>query len=422
MAKVPLRFFKAGRVLAPDSKWTGEEPEWDGWESWPLEKFFETRSRMLRFYGYYLGQAELHPFVLDWMKENKYSKADIETISSAPVTILPSTVGKLVRAFSKGMPHIHPRAQEYFDSLPFHGDEEDPDRVRPKAKSDKSVVKAEIADALNIIRGSGSTKDTSATPKPKAVKVVNKQSVQDKLRLKVDREVIYYLDEMLDKWIEKSQDTKVETLSLTSFIRDGNIPPAGCKFVLDWINKLLEEYRGAYERTCPDCVEGYSNMSNAAIRNRINHLTNMIAEVEKFSAVTKTRKPREKKTKDASKQVSRLKYQTESEDYPLKSISPTRIPASHRLYVFNTKYRTLGVYHAAGPSGFEVQGTSIKKFDPKTSYVMTLRKPMDVLSVVMSDAPKKVDLELGKIKSTRRKANGRINEQTILLRVVEQKV
>jgi hypothetical protein len=410
--------FRAGKVLSPDSKWTGEEPDWHGWESWTTEKFYAEKMRMLRFYGYYLGQADMKPAVLAYMKNHKYSKSDIALISAANPNILPATVGKLVRAMDRGMPSIHPDAAEHFESLPF----QDPDKPAYVPKDDNDTVLSEINSVLQFLRASAEPTVKAGEPTPAKPAHLSMSPIQ-KLAVKVDREVITHLDEMLDRWIVNSSVTKVDGLAMTSFIRDGNIPAAGCKHITDWLNKQLAEYQGAYDKTDPDLVEGYSHMSKPALKNRITVLEGMIADVVKHSNVSKAlRKPRAKKIKDAGKQVARLKFQQSSKDFDLESINPTRVPSAQRLYTFNTKYRQLGVYIASGNVGFEVKGTSLKNFDVATSYITTLRKPKEVLNAIISSTPKQVDKYLESMKCKKRKGNGRINPQTILVRAVDVRV
>jgi hypothetical protein len=407
-AALSTRVFRAGRVLAPDSKWTGEEPEWKGWETWSTEKFFKTRLRMLNFYGYYLVSADLKPQVLSYMKAVGYSKGDVDAISSANANFLPTTVGKLVRAMDRGMPPIHPQAQEYFDKLPF-SDPENP----PIAKDDRDIIKAEIHACLAHIRSLEKNQKVDEEEKV----VVPTPTIADRLRAKVDREVIYYLDEMLDKWSLSSHMTRVDGLSMASFIRDGKIPPAGCAPIVKWIERQRDEYQGALDKTCPQLVEGYEHMSKPALKNRIATLETMLADVLKHSTVAKgARKVRVKKVKDAAKQIVRLQYQVEAPEYKIKSIDPLRLPASQRAYVFNTKYRTLSIYVATGGAGFEVKGTSLKGFDTVNSFTITLRKPQEVLDTIMACTPKQIEKYLDALKSKKRIPNGRINPQTILLR------
>jgi hypothetical protein len=342
------------------------------------------------------------------MKAVGYSKTDIDLISAANANVMPTTIGKLIRAMDRGMPPIHPQAQEYFDALPF-SDPENP----PIAKDDRDIVKAELHTVLAYLRSLEKNQKIETEEKV----VVPTPTVLDKLMTKVDREVIYYLDEMLDKWSESSHMTRVDGLSLASFIRDGKIPPVGCAPIIKWLEKQRDEYQGALDKTCPQLVEGYAHMSKPALKNRIATLETMLADVLKHSVVVKgPRKQRVKKVKDPAKQITRLQYQLESPEYSLKSVEPIRLPSASRAYVFNTKYRTLTVYVATGSIGFEVKGTSLKNFDTTTSFTTTLRKPTEVLNLILSSTHKQIDKQLEAMKCKKRTPNGRINPQTILLR------
>ena len=76
MAKV---LDKYNRVIACDSKYTGEEPQWDGCENWDPIKFMTNRNRMFGFYNYYLSAKDLKVFALEWMKKNNYKKEEIKS-------------------------------------------------------------------------------------------------------------------------------------------------------------------------------------------------------------------------------------------------------------------------------------------------------------------------------------------------------
>jgi hypothetical protein len=401
--------FKAGRVIAPDAKWTGDEPEWNGWETWPTEKFYKTRSRALSFYNYYLDAASLRPMVLDWMKKNGYSKVEIQSIKNAPPYILPSTVGKLIRCMERGMPSIHPDAHEYFSTLPFH-------ETPPIPKDDAETVHHEIAKALSTLKiAIGDNDGVDAKPK------VASMSPLDRIKERVNKEVISQLEELLDTWASTASGS--QSLNLSSFLRDSKIPAQGCKTILDWLERYLAEFGDALNKEDAQLVEGYAYMAKPDLRKIVKSLEEMISDVKSHAKIkVASRKPRKKKVKDASKQVSRLKYQTHSADYSIDSISPSRIPTSQRLYVFNTKTRALGVYYANGAAGFEVKGTSLKGFDASRSFLCTLRKPKETLNTILSSTPKQLDKYCDGLTTKKKAANGRINEQTIILKVIEHKI
>jgi hypothetical protein len=401
--------FKAGRVIAPDAKWTGDEPEWNGWETWPVEKFYKTRARALGFYNYYLDTAAMKPLVLDWMKSNGYNKDDVAAIKEANPNVLPSTVGKLVRCLTRGMPSIHPQTTEYFATLPFHDEP-------PVPKDDASVVHYELKRAITLLRASSPVDDGDVT-KVKAPT----PSPLDRIRERVHKEIVSPLEDCLDQWAATRSGNA--SFNMSTALRDSKIPAQGCKTILDWLEKNYEEYNGALQRTDEQLVEGYSYLSKPELRKIVKSLESMIGDVRNHAKIkNSTRKPRKKKVKDASKQVSKLKYQQHSADWSLDSVSPTRIPTSQRLYLFNTKTRVLSVYIASGPAGFEIKGTSLKGYDASSSFVATLRKPKETLNNILSSTPKQLDKLFVNLTVKKKPANGRINEQTIILKVVEHKI
>jgi hypothetical protein len=401
--------FRAGRVLAPDAKWTGEEPDWNGWEAWPVENFYKTRARALGFYNYYLDAASMKPLVLDWMKANGYHKDDIASIKDSNPNVLPSTVGKLVRCMTRGMPSIHPQAHEYFATLPFH---EEP----PTPKDDTRTVHAELNIALSNLRANA----TACIDEPQKIKVPT-PSPLDRIRERVQKEVITQLEECIDLWATEKNGKA--TLNMSALLRDSKIPALGCKTILDWLEKNHAEYDGALQRSDEQLVEGYSYLPKPELRKIVKSLESMIADVRNHAKIKNSaRKPRKKMVKDASKQVLRLKYQQHSADWSLDSISPTRIPTSQRLYLFNTKTRWLSVYAAAGAAGFEVKGTSLKGYDTDNSFAITLRKPKETLNSILSSTPKQLDKLFTNLTVKKKIVNGRINEQTIILKVIEHKI
>jgi len=408
-----MNVFKAGRVIASDSKWTGEEPEWHGWEQWDVARFFTVKGRALNFYNYYLDSSLMKPMVLEWMKKNGYKKEEITLIKAAAPHALPSTVGKLIRCLERGMPSMHPAAAEHFASLPFH-DENNP----AIPKDDIKVIKNLINDALSVLKQTKYINETEAvTSVPKA----HQPSPFERIKKNVEKDIIVPLDSLLDDWANTAKTPP--TLDLSGYLRDNKVPAQGCKFVLDWLNRYQEEYNSALEKTDEQCVEGYSYLTKPSLRKIVKILDDLTVDVKSHAKIkNNTRKPRIKKVKNADKQVVRLKYQTNSAEYNLDSINPSRIPTSQRLYTFNTKTRTLSVYYANGAAGFAVQGTTVKMYDSELSWGATLRKPKDILAAILGATPKKLDKIFDGVTLKKKKVNGRINPQTIILKVMENRI
>ena len=183
---------------------------------------------------------------------------------------------------------------------------------------------------------------------------------------------------------------------------------------------LEEEYtliKEAYERTCDQCVEAYSHYSKGEKKKIMNQFENVFADLERLRDSFKaTRIPRTKKPKSSDTQVAKLKYCQEDIDSKLTSINPILIPTKHKLYVYNTKNRKLIEYVTSAVSGFEISGTTIKNFD-KDSKQATLRKPDEILPLILNKTEKQIEKVWETITTKIDSPTGRINADCILMRV-----
>ena len=129
------------------------------------------------------------------------------------------------------------------------------------------------------------------------------------------------------------------------------------------------------------------------------------------------RAPRAKKPTDKVKVVSKLKYLKQDEKLKLVSINPIDIIGSKELWVFNTKTRKIGKYVAGEFAELSVKGTTIVGFDENKSIQKTLRKPEEQLKEFKAAGKVALRKFLDDIKAVDIKLNGRINEETILLKI-----
>ena len=130
-----------------------------------------------------------------------------------------------------------------------------------------------------------------------------------------------------------------------------------------------------------------------------------------------TRKAPVRKPPSPEKVTRKLKYAKEFAELGLTSIAPKDIVGAATLWVYNTKTRKLGVYHASTiDQQLTVKGSTIVGWDPKTSIAKTLRKPAEQIKAFKDSGKVQLRTFLDKIKATEVKLNGRINDQVILLR------
>jgi len=237
------------------------------------------------------------------------------------------------------------------------------------------------------------------------------------MRNKVEGTILTDLDQLADDWASG------QTIGFDIYLafKEHDLKPAAVPMVTPWIESALEEFRGAYDKSDQDLAEGYSNIPKKELKRRIGVLEKMLMDLDKIKASgAARRKTQRPKVKSADKQVRNLKYLKESSEYKVQSVDPTSVPGSFRVYTFNTRNRILAEYVADKPSGLEVSGTSIRGFDPEASRRIKLRKPDEFLGVVLSKTPNQINTAWGKLTTSTTQANGRINEDTILLRVLNK--
>ena len=379
------KFLKSGRVAAPDFRFTGDEPTWHNVEK---EKRESLLGRCLGFYNYYLDRDDYIPIIQEYMKNNSYNLSDIKVIPNVPKTsYIFNTTGKLCRCFNVGMP--------LFGRYP--------DIVKENIRSLVSEAKAEIFSKRN-----DPVKNETPSKKPNVHAIMTE---------KVRKSILCDLEGMLDEWTDAK--AKIKKFPIASVLRAENIPIAFLGPIVQWLERHKGDYGDAYDKRCPDMVEGFSYLSKTQLRNRIKALDDTLNEIILYKASKKgSRKPRTKKPKSADKQVAKLNYLNESKEYAMQSCDPTRIIGANLFCMFNTKYKKATIFKAESRDGFTVSGSTLKSFDSSKSFSLTLRNPKDILPILASRTENQIEKELAKLKTKRRPANGRINKDTILIRTL----
>jgi len=380
--------------MAFDSKYTGEEPTWDIQEAMSDEEFNKQYNRIFGFYGYYLSAKDIKPDIIKFMKASgKYSTEQIDLFIKFPDWATSGTTGKLCRSVNRGI---------------------DADRViRLTGTNILELIDTDIRKALALKDSYNINKAEDDSEK----KVVN---IQERIQNKVANTLRNDFENMLDTWMKG--DDKVVSLNLSVLMNNHGVPAMGLKYLQPIIEKLLQELKDAKAGAYEEVVQGYAYLTKKGLNNRIEACEDMLNQIVKITHAKKAeRKPRVKKVKSAEKQVSRLKFMQASADYSIKSVSPMSIPGSHRVFVFNTKNRVLTCFESSSATGLEVKGSAVKNFSETSSYNIRLRKPNDVLPDILSKTSKQLDKLIESIKSKKSIPNGRMNDQTIILRVFTNK-
>ena len=239
-------------------------------------------------------------------------------------------------------------------------------------------------------------------------------SPQQRLMNKINETIMADLDELVDAWIDKQEPE----FDIYSKFKVHDLSGMAVAPVRKVIESWLSEYSDAYTGACEQAVEAYRHMSKPSLRKRVKTLEGMLSDLDRIKSAAKaTRKVRVPKARAADKQVGKLAYCKESTEFKIKSIAPITIVGAMWLYVFNTKTREITEYVSGSTSGFEVKGTTIQNIS-EDSRKVRLRKPDDMLPILLSKTTKQIDNAWLKLTTKTSTPNGRINSDCILLRAL----
>jgi hypothetical protein len=209
-----------------------------------------------------------------------------------------------------------------------------------------------------------------------------------------------------------------KAFKLLNLLKGKQAKAAHARIIKSFYARNYEELVEAANTKDDQLKEAYSHISKPQLKkitafyNEILTACDMLAQEAKIN-----KKPRAKKAVPAEKIVSKLKYAKTHEPLKLVSVNPVDIVGAKELWIYNTKTRKMGKYVAAEFSELGVKGTSITGFNENQSVQKTLRKPEDQLKEFKAAGKVALRKFLEDIKAVDIKLNGRINEDTVLLKV-----
>ena len=242
-------------------------------------------------------------------------------------------------------------------------------------------------------------------------------TIQEKMTRKIKNTIMQELLELEDKWI----DGEDATINIYDRFKFHGLTNAAVSHVKPMIEGWLLDYEDAYHKRCDQAVEGYSHLKRSVLNHRIKVCKEMLSDLDRIKSASKaSRNVKIKGSVAIDKQVSKVQYKKEDTDFKIVSINPIQIPNKQRLYTFNCKYKVITEYVTDSPSGFIISGSTIKNFNKATSRAVTLRKPDELLPIFLTKSPKQIDEGWKTVTTKTFAPNGRINKDTILLRVLDR--
>lgn len=404
------------------------EPSWEGWEEWDGQTFHRAKDAARAWYYENFKPQDLYPSIWVYMKEQDYSKEDIKNAKSAPAHTLSITAAIVAKMLLRGMPAYNEKHAQYWESLPGTMGE-----LAPSTQFLKKRIEAAIKE------GSGVVEEKKEEEKEK--KNVYVPSIQERIFEQAKKAC-----EKIDDWLEDhyKPDVKFDPkgFDVKKHFNEYKVTQAHARKIKDFYQEELAEYRDVLNIPTAGQLkkmdekeadlweqlkEGYSNMTKPEVKEIISALEVVMDAcdfvIEQSKANRKTRKP---KPKSADKLVAKLKYKKQDDKYNIVSFNPIDVVGANEVWVFNCKTRKLGKYVAknidplgAGRegSGLSVKGTTITQYNEAESIQKTLRKPEEQLKEFKGAGKVKLRKFLEEIKTTDTKLNGRINLDTVLLKV-----
>jgi hypothetical protein len=382
---------KVTNINFSDEKYTGSEPIWDYDRALTFsdEEFDHHLRKSLAYYNYYYGPKDLKKYVVAWLRQHegdnglhKLDKTTIDRYQRSADALTPFTVCALVKAHERGMP-LRDRHVEY------------------------------ILDAVKRVLLLKSD-DEEVEEKKETKTVVQQPTIQDRMNEVAKKHILYF--EMLEDALFAGETVDPKAYE---YLTKNNVPQALIGKIQAVFEPRCAEVREARTTKDEDLKDAYSYMKAADYKRYDAFYDKLFADLTAYNQTKKaTKKAAVRKPPQKEKLVRSLKYLKQDTATKLVSINPVDIVGAEVLWVYNVKNRKIGKYVAEDQGGaLGIKGTTITGYDANKSIQKTLRKPEEQLKQFLASS--KVDLRkfIENIKTTDIKLNGRINAETILLKV-----
>jgi len=252
--------------------------------------------------------------------------------------------------------------------------------------------------------------------KPKNVYV---PSIQERIK-EASSNIIAEIEEQIDKFIEDPKAFK--KFDSVKFFRAMQVNQAHARHIRSYYEGILGEYlmlQKPVSEQDEQLREGYSHLDKTDIKKAVDLFQGIVGACDLITAESKaSRKTRSPKPKSAEKLVAKIKYCKSDEKYKVASINPADIIGCNELWIFNTKTRKIGKYIAEEHQTLQVKGTTLQFFNEKESIAKTLRKPEQQLAEFNKSGKVQLRKFLPNIKGVETKLNGRFNNDTVILKAV----
>ena len=401
-------------------------PDFEGSAEWNGKEFSRAKDAAFEYFRLEKKSSDYKKYVLDYVKTSEKWKEHHATINKAPDNKFNSTLGAICNLVTQGMPDVHPKYNEWWESLPGT-------MGTPKPHSE--YINKWLEEILNVGEKVVEEKKEEEVKK----KDVYVPSIQDRIR-EATIGMVQDFEQALDDFCD-GKITDFKAIKPLSLLRQLQCKQPHARLIAGFYEPQIAEYKEVLNppklsKNATDIEkdyalqlkEGYANYSKPQIKKLYDFLVSVISACDSIIAESKAnRKPRKVSAKSPEKIVEKLKYKVSDEKYAVSSVPAHKMIGANCLVVFNAKNRKLGIYYTSMEdptgvgregSGLNLKGQTLQRYDEKRSVWYTLRKPMEQLQEVKTlNTRKKFENWIEKLTTTPTKMNGRLNPETVLIGV-----
>jgi len=218
------------------------------------------------------------------------------------------------------------------------------------------------------------------------------------------------IEKWIDEYIEALQFNKnIKRKNVKTVIDFYGVKPREAKEVSLHFEKMLHELNSVIDQSDEDLIEGWDYLNMTKLKRLQNYLELIVNEFKIRGTIT-----RRKKKITPEKMVKSVKYMVEDKELG-ESIDPQHIIGARGILLYNVKQKKISFY--SSESGLSVQGTTLKNFD-KAIVKKCGRKNNKWVKKLASSAINRMINEINTVKATQQEATGRINKDTLIMRII----
>jgi hypothetical protein len=353
------------------------------WSSVKPEDYTKKIHETLRHYGYFYEKKSYVSWAQEWMKTNRPN--DLKTFKASEDWRVSATLAGLMRMQLMG-------AELEQSAIDFIQDNVEDILAHGRRNIELKIEEVEEDTTVEVKR-----KNPAELLKEKTNTIIG--------------DIEGFIDDHLDGVLDKK-------FSLYTHLKGINAATQSARDIVSHYKDVEQELKELVEDKVDYLVEGYNHLSASEQKKLYNLISSFVTDGERYVLSKKaTRKPRAKKATPATKQVEKVKYQKESAEHKITSISPAYIVGATEVYLFNTKTRVMKYLVTNNNDGFIVKGTTIKNYDDELSFKKKLRKPQETIDSINKLTKLRALKAFKAVKTVHSATDGRINADTIILKV-----